>query len=108
MIRPTCQTCPFWDVVMFPNNGDETYPQEWQDINPEDITAESDVSWRGETEFGECRRRPPEGDEIEGTSEFPVTGYYQWCGEHPDFPAYAAEFARERAAQGHGVQPEML
>ena len=44
--------------------------------------------------YGDCRRHPPvyvsaEGDYC-GSFRFPETHEYQWCGEHPDFPAYVA------------------
>lgn len=62
MDKPTCGTCPYWDE------------------NP----AVS-VYW------AVCRRNPPtiEGDERRGISL--ETHRENWCGEHPDFPAWIAE-----------------
>jgi hypothetical protein len=65
MDRPTCETCPYWREV------------------------------EGQQE-GECRRHTPTiGERIDGiesmvNAEWPYTDYFDWCGEHPDFPACMA------------------
>jgi hypothetical protein len=70
--RPTCETCVYWK-------------------KDEEATA-----------YGECHRLPPvnlrdecvtfeNGAEIIINSGFwTETNYYDWCGEHSDFPAYLA------------------
>lgn len=67
MDRPTCKTCPYWY-----NAGDED---------------------------GECRKRapithaPPNLENANSTYYvvwWPTTWAKEWCGEHPDFPAYIA------------------
>jgi hypothetical protein len=73
--RPTCGSCPYW--------------------NPEDDGGE-----------GYCHRRAPQPSPIEimkyspkdgddchwGSYSqavvFPQTDWDDWCGDHPDFPAY--------------------
>ena len=78
MDRPTCLTCPYW------NNHDWRYGR-----NPEDRF--------------DCQRNPPHlptGSYIaadraitdESVSPFdgvwPTTAGTDWCGQHPQFPAY--------------------
>jgi hypothetical protein len=65
MERPTCGTCPYWT--------DE------------------------DGEVGACRRYAPrpkvDNLEISDVGEdavFAFMNHDQWCGEHPDFPAYIA------------------
>jgi hypothetical protein len=91
--RPTCKTCPYWD---------------------EDKRSYGDI--------GECRRYPPQlipesvsvgqrkapsGDiyhDVNPDQLFPgVFGRDDWCGEHPDFPAYIAA----RKAEGGGNVQEV-
>lgn len=67
--RPTCATCPFWRRPL-------------------------------EHTYGECRRFPPQsvtagrrGDNSPlGYTDFdsPRVMAEDWCGEHPDFPAWLA------------------
>jgi hypothetical protein len=65
MDRPTCATCPFW----------------W----PLGSGAETEG-------VAECRRLPPVYHLHPVTARlmpaWPVSGRYDWCGEHPDAPAY--------------------
>lgn len=69
MDRPTCETCPFW-------------------------RAEDEA----EGLPGECHRHAPTpvlrdelrmSDQPEWEAFWPETVADQFCGEHPDFPAYA-------------------
>jgi hypothetical protein len=74
--RPTCKTCPYW-------------------YNPMDHDA-------GATEHdeGECHRRPPavhvfafqtqEDWRVRRETDYPSAADFDWCGEHPDFPAWLA------------------
>lgn len=67
MDRPRCETCPFWDKLT------------------DDVIA-----------FGRCRRHPP--TVIPNTYKvllddapltlWPKTDRSDYCGDHPDFPAY--------------------
>jgi hypothetical protein len=71
MDRPTCETCPFWD-------------------GPDEVGT------------GICRRHAPtpakrsteqdksEQDKSERFPVWPRTVEDEWCGEHPDFPAWIA------------------
>jgi hypothetical protein len=66
MDRPTCETCPFWD-------------------GPDEVG------------LGICRKHAPTPSttrtEPEKSFRFPVwplTVEDEWCGEHPDFPAWIA------------------
>ncbi len=59
--RPTCATCAYYDPF-------------------------TDSS-------GCCRRRPPvvfRDEKFGSTSFFPEVDADEWCGEHPDFPAFMA------------------
>jgi hypothetical protein len=70
--RPTCKTCPYWKQI--------------EDANL----------------YGECRRFPAYqshqmdvGSEEEGKTNIDLATWADteeddWCGEHPDFPAYIA------------------
>jgi hypothetical protein len=67
MDRPTCKTCLYWEP---------------QGIDPDQ---------------GYCRRYPPQHiDKTESHTDaaerylVPVTWGDDWCGEHPDFPAWLA------------------
>lgn len=67
MDRPTCNTCPYWHPLGNPETND---------------TAE-------------CRRNPPvlyhHARTGARTPARPVSGRYDWCGEHPSVPAWLAE-----------------
>jgi len=69
MDRPTCRTCPYWDSG-------------------------------GEEDSGICRKSCPktakpqyEGD-YSAFPVWPITLDTEWCGEHPDFPAYLASLKK--------------
>jgi hypothetical protein len=81
--RPTCGTCPYWDVP-------DTLNEEENDGN-----------------YGNCRRHAPspvavpEAD-IDGDDAgvfWPITTLIEWCGEHPDFPVYLTWLKRNRALE---------
>jgi hypothetical protein len=64
MTRPTCETCLYWELGNF--SGD----------------------YAG---AGACRRHAPRDPAPQGYV-WPLTkGQRDWCGEHPDFPAYLAQ-----------------
>jgi hypothetical protein len=80
MGRPTCKTCPYWEY----NHGGPDEPDD-------------------EAEVGQCHRFPPVFPANEPMVEEAmkvVDGFWhgwqpdtmenEWCGEHPDFPAYIA------------------
>jgi len=58
--RPTCATCPYW-------------------AGPEDAHGG----------LGSCRPRSPRhlGSQCD---DFAIVSSIEWCGDHPDFPAYIA------------------
>ena len=73
MDRPTCRTCPYWEIYLASD------PQ------------------RG----GVCERRPPVIVPISDIEEgwktvWPETGAQEGCGEHPDFPAFIASMRRSQ------------
>ncbi len=91
MERPVCETCPFWY---------------W------DQYGETEV---GDVDMAECRRYAPMADqEPNGTKRacaradgisydsttWPITGPIDWCGEHPDFPAYLESLKEGRIVPG--------
>lgn len=76
MDKPTCETCPYWE---------RNKPHKYED----------------EAMVGTCHRYPIRGSAeiIKGSdnasevgvmldSDYPETLTSEWCGEHPDFPAY--------------------
>jgi hypothetical protein len=77
--RPTCSSCGYWE------EDTEEYPS-------------SD-------RLGFCRRHPPvrflEDEHNEDRSVYPETIDSDWCGEHPDFPAFLA------ATRSGAVSPEV-
>lgn len=79
MTKPTCATCPFWAEM--------TMPQ------------------------GECRRHTPslvdplhDEDDLDFSGYWPETSHDAWCGEHPDFAAYAQAVSEDRVRCGSLVQ----
>jgi hypothetical protein len=91
MDRPTCFTCPYW----------------YQEGDGEDVTEHVDRSEEIDDGYGECRRHappalvgPPDGRYDDPTlARAAETANFYWCGDHPDFPAYAAAFAAALAAR---------
>jgi len=81
MERPSCRTCPYWD-----NSNDEP----------------------GREPKGFCRKRsprfPPTESLVKAAEDswggiWPDTYYFEWCGEHPDFPVWlAARKANQKAS----------
>ncbi len=67
MDRPTCVTCPYWDTDAY---DDEDEPEQLG-------------------KRGLCRRLPPRVIGNDSTCH-PDSYWFEWCGEHPDFPAYLA------------------
>jgi hypothetical protein len=73
--RPTCATCPYWDEPDLDDKFDED-----------------------EGRYSQCRRRGPrlhapsceELDRNPWWGIWPNVFEHDWCGEHPDFPAYLA------------------
>ncbi len=83
MERPTCGTCPYWE-------------SEGQSADIDD----SDV--------GYCHRfpvTPASLIRVEGTENYsvrcqePQTYDFDWCGEHPDFPAWIEHRRQETAKE---------
>lgn len=101
MQRPTCRTCPH-------------FAWHFDDGFPVSVLVDLVVPMMPD-EMGECRRRSPS---IPGTREqalydspdsdedghlflgiWPMVDNREGCGEHPDFPAYAAAFVKALAGQ---------
>jgi len=66
--RPTCQNCPYWT---------------------------SAPDWRGsDSQLGECRRSAPKYHDItDDRRDWAATMPADWCGDHPQMPAYVAGLA---------------
>jgi hypothetical protein len=86
--RPTCKTCPYWHDLVTEDEGIEN----WKD---------------DEVRFGDCRRRAPSpvmiyqmppnpGSDNRADLVWLQTLNGDWCGEHPDFPAYIASLKKPR------------
>lgn len=100
MERPTCKTCPYWDR-------DDEF---------------SDTTDGGRVIQAKCRRHAPGGssdffESYEGEAaaddgnvprewtaynlaRFSTTEWSEWCGEHPDFPAYIASLKEPVTVNG--------
>jgi hypothetical protein len=69
MDRPTCSECPFWEPFRTPAGLCHRYPP---NMVPHDLTSKVRIA------------------------EFPEMQPSEWCGEHPDFPAYIASLKASR------------
>ena len=81
--RPTCGTCPYWD------SDDPMFDvEEGFEFSPQFTIQEARD--RGITVLCPCRRYPPQVDS-DSDRTWPITWDFDWCGSHPDFPAWLAE-----------------
>lgn len=80
MERPTCGTCPYWDI---PEGFERHATDQWDchKRSPQLITA---TYLAGAAAVDQDPPGPFEG-------AWPQTKGSEWCGEHPSFPAYLAE-----------------
>ena len=97
MDYPTCSTCPYWLYDL--DGSDPAAPR--PDFDSLDTSPDVD------THGGECRRSAPVARMKMPAMNFfadrlrwPRTTSSEWCGEHPDFPAYIAS---RRRPGGGGV-----
>ena len=101
MDKPTCRTCPFWDLT-------DAHFDLWDDDPPGVAPALQRALSTERTVEGECRRFPRswqgKGVRDEQTTAWPFTADYDWCGEHPDFPAWLA--SRKTAPATRAVRVE--
>lgn len=101
MERPTCKTCPYWNLL-----DPDTMDDANEAIRNLDL-GDFEERFRFEP-WGQCKRFPPpselrmhpnlygvDGEKIQGgrspcTIEHcaPNTLPHDWCGEHPEFPKY--------------------
>jgi len=82
MDRPTCKTCPYWNAPKHHEYLDEDEPErgDCRKYNP---VFRPDMS----AEMGACQ--PWDG-------WWPTTSETQFCGEHPNFPAWIASRRQEQ------------
>jgi hypothetical protein len=81
MDQPTCATCPFWE----PDTNERPPLIGWCHRHAPRFVAEI-----------QARHDAHEGlDDL--AFSFPKTLAGDWCGEHPDFPAYLASRAEKFA-----------
>ncbi len=96
MERPTCRTCPYWYLIDA-NDLDETTADEFEKRYPD------------EEMVGNCQRYPPQHSAFYTVATrddagfrreqwFPDTRDHEWCGEHPQFPAYIRSLEQESLA----------
>jgi hypothetical protein len=87
MDRPQCRTCPFWrgDEVVRIKDG-----REWSDCRrfPAVLPTPSYITW--DIAVG--------GSGFVSDGTWPETRNDEWCGEHPDYPAYIRELRATREA----------
>lgn len=74
--RPTCKTCPYWDAFD-DRDGYKDLPIGHPVRNDDNIMYD-------------CHRHSPSAKNVNSDPQWPVTDGVNWCGEHPDFPAYLA------------------
>lgn len=81
--QPKCAACPYWQ-------------RGW---------------WELTNGWGACKRGRPELSSVGGVNvasslipeiagSFPATYNTEWCGEHPDFPAYLAALRAAKEQEG--------
>jgi len=81
MDRPRCETCPYWDRKE-PDDSVQGYCCRHAPHSRVTYGEEIPIRWpESDDEFGRCE---PE------VVFFPILNYCDFCGEHPDFPAYIA------------------
>ncbi len=94
MERPVCGTCVYWDW-------EEHVEEDGRDEEGNVIPVPDDKKG----DYARCHRRSPGAvpeiigsplmnasisDIVEDETVWPLTNCYDWCGEHPGFPAYIA------------------
>lgn len=105
MERPTCVTCPFWESLGNANEGPDFHSGRCH-RSPKVLSDSMLIllSLYQSGEDGEAYDSPFEStDEAQRVWEeclgmvhdqtcwhYPVHAENDWCGEHPDFPAYIA------------------
>jgi hypothetical protein len=114
MDRPTCRTCPYWLLM------DDHYGEERLSDVPlcgEITVAEHEELYPNDDMIGDCLRFPgpprveihrsvdgghaSSGTMVQLLVPKRLEKYdFDWCGEHPDFPAYLkARSAEPKAAE---------
>ena len=81
MDKPTCETCPYW-LCRIPPNKDDSDGVGYCRRSPPLVTSATLGRWRpcDESIYGIHHDRL--------TSAWPHCDGADWCGEHPDFPAW--------------------
>jgi hypothetical protein len=103
MERPTCETCPYWEQGNHEHDQDfngwcHRYPKR---IVETVLRLSVDEEIRRDPSLVDdrtldCLAYDLSSDNI--TSCFPTHDKYEWCGEHPQFPAYIESLKRP-----HGI-----
>jgi hypothetical protein len=89
--RPTCATCPYFALGS---------SQDLEDVNATGNCRRSRPQIVSALVFAAAKEFRKQDDSITDAysneaddafaSRFPATIAYEWCGEHPDFPAWLA------------------
>ena len=85
MERPTCKTCPYWDVDD-DDRDDETQGRCRR--NPPKIVEAAVVAFASHDTFHDKTTAIADATRNALTTACPSTCGLEWCGRHPDFPAY--------------------
>jgi hypothetical protein len=87
MKRPECSTCPYWAWQLETDN--EEGPKEKQNIDYASCKRNAPSTY--------MMRHNPQYLEIVNDSSpvWPRTVSWDYCGEHPDFPAYVESITRK-------------
>ena len=83
MDRPTCATCAYWHRHQYPE---------------------------GQTARGDCCRRPPRPQEINGTvlPLYVPTDCHDWCGEHHLFDRYVKFVTTKQDNDAYEARRELM
>jgi hypothetical protein len=96
MEEPSCETCPYWDL----RDPLVETTEENRHLPLKELIRHA-IHVDGKGVRGECRRYPrarvPAGEVDRG--EWPRTWDFDYCGEHPKFPAWI-EFMRQERTKG--------
>jgi DNA-directed RNA polymerase alpha subunit len=83
MERPTCGTCPYWQACEQCGDGEaggtcrRHPPSPPTSLGKSEIAKTADGAYRYDSHWSEC-------------AIWPHVDRVDWCGEHPDFPAWIA------------------
>jgi hypothetical protein len=112
MERPKCGTCPYWELLD-DNSLDEVSLSEYKALwgeNKECIgecrrfPRSNDFQYAARNEWGKLQHS---GETSHVMSNGTHTCDFDWCGEHPDFPAYLASLKTSVPAEVEALEMQL-